>query len=170
VAVVLVDLAHIHRDLGNAVAAELYERALTANRDLGYQYGEAAALSGRAVLEARAGDGTRALAEAAEAVELTRRIGDRGTEASALAALGEACLQLGHPAAPHLGAALEIARETSFTWCEAAALTGLAEASLADGDVEQARLHGEAAAKLAVQAGYRPLETRAAHVLGHLPG
>jgi DNA-binding SARP family transcriptional activator/tetratricopeptide (TPR) repeat protein len=170
VAVVLVDLAHIHRDLGNAIAAELYERALTANRELGYQYGEAAALSGRAVLEARAGDGTRALADAAEAVELTRRIGDRGTEASALAALGEACLWLGEPAAVPLGEALEIARETSFTWCEAAALTGLAEAALAAGDAEQARIHGEAATKLATAAGYRPLETRAARVLEKLPG
>ncbi|MEQ0565560.1 BTAD domain-containing putative transcriptional regulator [Amycolatopsis sp. NEAU-NG30] len=163
VAVLLVDLGHVHRDLGNAAAAEFYERALTANRELGYQYGEAAALSGRAVLEARAGDGTRALADAAEAVELTRRIGDRGTEASALAAWGETCLRLGDAAAavPHLTAALGIARETSFAWCEAAALTGLAEAAVALGDLEQARTHGEAAVKLASQAGYRPLETRA---------
>ncbi|WP_033260751.1 AfsR/SARP family transcriptional regulator [Amycolatopsis vancoresmycina] len=166
VAVLLVDLGHVHRDLGNAVAAEFYERALTANRELGYQYGEAAALSGRAVMEARAGDTTRALADAAEGVELTRRIGDRGTEASALAALGETCLRLGHPAeaAEHLTAALAIARETSFTWCEAAALTGLAEAALAVGATEMARTHGEAAVKLAAQAGYRPLEARAARV------
>ena len=170
VAVLLVDLGHVHRDLGNPLAAEFYERALTANRELGYQYGEAAALSGRAVLEARAGDGTRALADAAEAVELTRRIGDRGTEASALAASGEVCLRLGHAAdaATHLTAALDIARETSFTWCEAAALTGLAEAALAGGDVELARTHGEAAAKLAAQAGYRPLETRATRLLEQL--
>ncbi|MEV4053116.1 BTAD domain-containing putative transcriptional regulator [Amycolatopsis sp. NPDC049688] len=172
VAVLLVDLGHVHRDLGNAVAAEFYERALAANRELGYQYGEAAALSGRAVMEARAGDATRALADAAEGVELTRRIGDRGTEASALAALGETCLRLGRPAeaAGHLTAALAIARETSFTWCEAAALTGLAEAALAVGDVESARTHGEAAAKLAAQAGYRPLETRAASTLAESTG
>ncbi|SFW83136.1 AfsR/SARP family transcriptional regulator [Amycolatopsis australiensis] len=169
VAVLLVDLAHVHRDLGDPVAAELYERALTANRELGYQYGEAAALSGRAVLEARAGDGTRALADAAEAVELTRRIGDRGTEAAALAALGETCLHLGRPAAEPLAAARDIARETSFAWCEAAALTGLAEAAFAAGDTGQARLHGEAAAKLAAQSGYRPLENRAARLLGKLP-
>lgn len=170
VAVLLVDLGHVHRDLGDPVAAEFYERALTANRELGYQYGEAAALSGRAVLEARAGDATRALADAAEGVELTRRIGDRGTEASALAALGETCLRLGRPAdaVPPLTAALEIARETSFTWCEAAALTGLAEAALAVGDTERARTHGEAAAKLAAQAGYRPLETRAGDILAYL--
>ncbi|MET8851005.1 BTAD domain-containing putative transcriptional regulator [Amycolatopsis sp. NPDC004625] len=167
VAVLLVDLGHVHRDLGHPVAAEFYERALTANRELGYQYGEAAALSGRAVMEARAGDATRALADAAEGVELTRRIGDRGTEASALAALGETCLRLGRPAdaVSHLAAALEIARETSFTWCEAAALTGLAEAAFAVGDAEGARTHGEAAVKLAAQAGYRPLETRAASTL-----
>jgi DNA-binding SARP family transcriptional activator/tetratricopeptide (TPR) repeat protein len=167
VAVVLGDLANVHRELGLPSAAELYERALTANRELGYRYGEAAALSGRAVLEARGGDGTRALADAAEAVELTRRIGDRGTEASALAAFGETCVHLGRPAdaVTHLRAALEIARETSFTWCEAAALTGLAEAALATGDVEQARSHGEAAAKLAARSGYVPLQTRAAHVL-----
>ena len=169
VAVVLVDLAHIHRDRGDAEAAAFYERALTANREVGYQYGEAAALSGRAVLEARAGDGTRAPADAAEAVELTRRIGDRGTEASALAALGEVNVLLGKPAAEPLNAALEIARETSFAWCEAAALTGLAEAALAEGDTDRARLHGEAAAKLAAQAGYRPLETRVARVLAGLP-
>ncbi|MEV4146777.1 BTAD domain-containing putative transcriptional regulator [Amycolatopsis sp. NPDC049691] len=169
VAVVLVDLAHIHRDRGDAEAAAFYERALTANREVGYQYGEAAALSGRAVLEARAGDGTRAPADAAEAVELTRRIGDRGTEASALAALGEVNVLLGRPAAEPLAAALEIARETSFAWCEAAALTGLAEAALAEGDTDQARLHGEAAAKLAAQAGYRPLESRVARVLAGLP-
>uniref|UniRef100_UPI001177B361 tetratricopeptide repeat protein n=1 Tax=Amycolatopsis kentuckyensis TaxID=218823 RepID=UPI001177B361 len=167
VAVLLVDLGHVHRDLGDPVAAEFYERALTANRELGYQYGEAAALSGRAVMEARAGNATRALTDAADAVELTRRIGDRGTEASALAALGETCLRLDHAAdaVEHLTAALDIARETSFTWCEAAALTGLAEAALAVGDTEVARTHGEAAAKLAAQAGYRPLETRAADVL-----
>lgn len=167
VAVLYVDLAHIHRDLGNPVAAEFYERALTANRELGYQYGEAAALSGRAVLESRSGDGTRALADAAEAVELTRRIGDRGTEASALAAWGETCLNLGHPAdaVDHLAAALDIARETSFTWCEAAALTGLAEAALATGDADTARVHAEAAAKLAAASGYRPLEVRAERVL-----
>ncbi len=169
VAVVLVDLAHIHRDRGDAEAAGFYERALTANREVGYQYGEAAALSGRAVLEARAGDDTRALADAAEAVELTRRIGDRGTEASALAALGEVSVLLGRPAAEPLTAALDIARETSFAWCEAAALTGLAEAALAGGDADQARLHGETAAKLAAQAGYRPLETRVARVLAELP-
>ncbi|MEU7784451.1 BTAD domain-containing putative transcriptional regulator [Amycolatopsis sp. NPDC049159] len=170
VAVVLVDLGHVHRDLGDPAAASFYERALTANRELGYQYGEAAALSGRAVLESRAGDATRALSDAADAVELTRRIGDRGTEASALAAWGETCLRLGDPsdAATHFAAALEIARETSFTWCEAAALTGLAEAALALGDAELARTHGEAAAKLAAQSGYRPLETRAAETLGHL--
>ncbi|MBE1494651.1 DNA-binding SARP family transcriptional activator [Amycolatopsis lexingtonensis] len=170
VAVVLVDLGHVHRDLGDPVAASFYERALTANRELGYQYGEAAALSGRAVLEARAGDATRALTDAAEAVELTRRIGDRGTEASALAALGETCLRLDRAseAVSPLSAALEIARETSFTWCEAAALTGLAEAALAVGDAELARTHGEAAAKLAAQSGYRPLETRAAAALGQL--
>ncbi|MEU0534795.1 AfsR/SARP family transcriptional regulator [Amycolatopsis tolypomycina] len=167
VAVLLVDLGHVHRDLGNAAAAEFYQRALAANRELGYQYGEAAALSGRAVMEARAGDGSRALADAAEAVELTRRIGDRGTEASALAALGEVCLRLdrAEDAVSPLTAALDIARETSFTWCEAAALTGLAEAALAAGDAEAARTHGEAAVKLAAQAGYRPLETRAARVL-----
>ncbi|MGV9362342.1 BTAD domain-containing putative transcriptional regulator [Amycolatopsis sp. NPDC003731] len=167
VAVLLVDLGHVHRDLGHAVAAEFYERALTANRELGYQYGEAAALSGRAVMEARAGDATRALTDAADAVELTRRIGDRGTEASALAALGETCLRLDRAAeaVEHLTAALDIARETSFTWCEAAALTGLAEAAFAVGDTELARTHGEAAVKLATQAGYRPLETRAARVL-----
>ncbi len=172
VAVLLVDLGHVHRDLGNAVAAGFYERALAANRELGYQYGEAAALSGRAVMEARAGDGTRALADAADAVELTRRIGDRGTEASALAALGETCLRLDRPAdaVTHLTAALDIARETSFTWCEAAALTGLAEAALAVGDTEVARTHGEAAAKLAAEAGYRPLETRAARTLESLAG
>ncbi|WP_103354299.1 BTAD domain-containing putative transcriptional regulator [Amycolatopsis sp. CA-128772] len=172
VAVLLVDLGHVHRDLGNAVAAGFYERALTANRELGYQYGEAAALSGRAVLEARAGDATRAFADAAEGVELTRRIGDRGTEASALAALGETCVRLGRPAeaAEHLTAALAIARETSFTWCEAAALTGLAEAALAAGDAGLARTHGEAAAKLAAQAGYRPLETRAARTLASSAG
>ncbi|WP_290059351.1 tetratricopeptide repeat protein [Amycolatopsis solani] len=167
VAVVLVDLGHVYRDLGDPVAASFYERALTANRELGYQYGEAAALSGRAVLESRAGDATRALTDAADAVELTRRIGDRGTEASALAALGETCLRLNRPseAVQPLSAALEIARETSFTWCEAAALTGLAEAALALGDAEEARTHGEAAAKLAAQSGYRPLETRAARTL-----
>jgi hypothetical protein len=65
---------------------------------------------------------------------------------------------------------LDIARETSFTWCEAAALTGLAEAAFALGETEQARTHGEAAAKLAAQAGYRPLETRAAQTLGKLTG
>ncbi|WP_020647482.1 AfsR/SARP family transcriptional regulator [Amycolatopsis balhimycina] len=168
VAVLLVDLGHVHRDLESPLAAGFYDRALTANRELGYQYGEAAALSGRAVLEARAGDATRALADAADAVELTRRIGDRGTEASALAALGETCLRLGRAAdaVPHLTAALDIARETSFTWCEAAALTGLAEAALALGDRDQARTHGEAAAKLAAASGYRPLETRAAQALG----
>ncbi|WP_410565729.1 BTAD domain-containing putative transcriptional regulator [Amycolatopsis sp. cmx-4-61] len=167
VAVLLVDLGHVHRDLGNAVAAEFYERALTANRELGYQYGEAAALSGRAVMEARAGDATRALTDAAEGVELTRRIGDRGTEASALAALGEVCLRLDRAAdaVEHLAAALDIARETSFTWCEAAALTGLAEAALVLGDGDLARAHAEAAAKLAGPAGYRPLETRITRVL-----
>ncbi|MEV6824588.1 BTAD domain-containing putative transcriptional regulator [Amycolatopsis sp. NPDC051102] len=172
VAVLLVDLGHVHRDLGNAVAAEFYERALAANRELGYQYGEAAALSGRAVLEARAGDATRALADAAGAVDLTRRIGDRGTEASALAALGEVCLRLNRAAdsVAHLTAALDIARETSFTWCETAALTGLAEAALAMGDAESARTHGEAAAKLAAQAGYRPLATRAARTLASSAG
>ncbi|MCR6482502.1 tetratricopeptide repeat protein [Amycolatopsis sp. OK19-0408] len=166
VAVLLVDLAHINRDLGRAEAAELYDRALTANRELGYQYGEAAALAGRAVLESRAGDGSRALTDAAASVELTRRIGDRGTEASALAAWGETCLHLGHPAeaAEHLTAALGIAVETSFTWCEAAALTGLAEAAHATGDDEQARTYAEAAAKLAAASGYRPLETRLARV------
>jgi tetratricopeptide (TPR) repeat protein len=172
VAVLLVDLGHVYRDLESPLAVAFYERALTANRELGYQYGEAAALSGRAVLEARAGDATRALADAAEAVELTRRIGDRGTEASALAAWGETCLHLGQAAdaVPHLTTALDIARETSFTWCEAAALTGLAEAAFALGETEQARTHGEAAAKLAAQAGYRPLETRAAQTLGTLTG
>jgi DNA-binding SARP family transcriptional activator/tetratricopeptide (TPR) repeat protein len=172
VAVLLVDLGHVYRDLESPLAVAFYERALTANRELGYQYGEAAALSGRAVLEARAGDATRALADAAEAVELTRRIGDRGTEASALAAWGETCLHLGQAAdaVSHLTTALDIARETSFTWCEAAALTGLAEAAFALGETEQARTHGEAAAKLAAQAGYRPLETRAAQTLGKLTG
>lgn len=97
---------------------------------------------------------------------MTRRIGDRGTEASALASLGEASLLLGEPAAEPLTAALEIARETSFAWCEAAALTGLAEASLANGDADRARTYGEEAAKPATAAGYRPLEMRAAQVLG----
>jgi DNA-binding SARP family transcriptional activator/tetratricopeptide (TPR) repeat protein len=173
VAVVLVDLGHVHRDRDSGLlAARFYERALEANRELGYRYGEAAALAGRAVLEARNGDGYRAREDALTALELTRGIGDRGTEASTLVALGEVCLRLGDPAeaAGHLTAALGIARETSFTWCEAAALTGLAETALATGDAGQARRHGEAAVALAAQAGYQPLESRASRALGQLTG
>ncbi|MCE6999024.1 tetratricopeptide repeat protein [Saccharothrix sp. S26] len=164
VAVLLGDLGNVHRDRQDLVtAAEFYERALAANRALGYQYGEAAALSGRALLAAGAGRGDSARADALEAVRLTRLIGDRGTEAWALVSLGEVCLASGSPAeaADHFRSALDIARDTSFTWCETAALAGLADAALALDDHDAARAHGDRAADLATRAGYRLLEARA---------
>ncbi|MEO6091072.1 MAG: BTAD domain-containing putative transcriptional regulator [Umezawaea sp.] len=168
VAVLLGDLGNVHRDRENpAEAAVYYQRALTANRELGYHYGEAAALSGRALLAAGAGDADQAHVDATEAVRLTRVIGDRGTEAWALVSLGEVCLKSGTPAeaADHFRLALDIARETSFVWCETAALAGLADASFAQDDPEGALAHGELAAKLAVQAGYRLIEARATRLI-----
>lgn len=169
VAVLLGDLGNVHRDREDvAEAAEFYERALAANRELGYHYGEATALSGRALLAAAKGDGDQARADAMEAVRLTELIGDRGTGAWALVSLGEVCLLSGSPAeaVDHFGRALAVARETSFVWCETAALAGLADAALALGDRDGARDRGEQAARLAVQAGYRLLEVRARRTAG----
>ncbi|MFI9816794.1 AfsR/SARP family transcriptional regulator [Saccharothrix variisporea] len=187
VAVLLVDLGNVHRDRDDrAAAAEFYERALAANRELGYHYGEAAALSGRALLAAggdarasgggdrratgggdrRATGGGDARADALEAVRLTHVIGDRGTEAWALVSLGEVCLRSGSPAeaTEHFERALTIARETSFTWCETAALAGLAEARLALGDRDRARECADQAAELATRAGYRLLAARVSRI------
>lgn len=164
VAVLLVDQANVHRDLGNhALAEEFYARALVENRELGYRYGEATALAGRALLRCTTGPSEETHAEAAAAVELTRQIGDLGTEAWTLNALGAVCLGLGRAsdAERHHRRALDIARETSFCWCEADALTGLAESLLHLGDLDRARAHGEQALELARRAGYRPIEIRA---------
>ncbi|HEV7979509.1 AfsR/SARP family transcriptional regulator [Amycolatopsis sp.] len=165
VAVLLVDLGNVHRDLGNPRAAEdFYTQALAANRELGYHYGEATALAGRALLRCRTGSvSEQTRSDARAAVELTRQIGDHGTEAWTLNALGEVCLRLGlaAEAGEHHRLALDIARETSFYWCEADARRGLAESLLDLGDVDEARTQGETAVELARRAGYRLVESRA---------
>ncbi|OXM51705.1 AfsR/SARP family transcriptional regulator [Amycolatopsis alba] len=171
VAVLLVDLGNVHRDLGLPDDAyDFYTRALAANRELGYTYGEATALSGRAVLESRRDPGEQNRADALEAVELTRKIGDRGTEAWTLVGLGEVCLRLGLPeeAAEQHRLALSIARTTSFFWCEAAARTGLAETLRTLGKLTEARTHGELALELAARSGYRLVEERAKLILDEL--
>ncbi len=171
VAVLLVDLGNVHRDLGLPDDAyDFYTRALAANRELGYTYGEATALSGRAVLESRRDPSEQNRTDALEAVELTRKIGDRGTEAWTLVGLGEVCLRLGLPeeAAEHYRLALSIARTTSFFWCEAAARTGLAETLLKLGKLTEARTHGELALELAARSGYRLVEERAKLILDEL--
>ncbi|MFD5245504.1 BTAD domain-containing putative transcriptional regulator [Amycolatopsis sp. NPDC058340] len=171
VAVLLVDLGNVHRDLGLPDDAyDFYTRALAANRELGYTYGEATALSGRAVLESRRDPSEQNRADALEAVELTRKIGDRGTEAWTLVGLGEVCLRLGLPdeAAEHYRLALSIARTTSFFWCEAAARTGLAETLLQLGKLTEARTHGELALELAARSGYRLVEERAKLIMDEL--
>ncbi|EMD27963.1 AfsR/SARP family transcriptional regulator [Amycolatopsis azurea] len=171
VAVLLVDLGNVHRDLGLPDGAyDFYTRALAANRELGYTYGEATALSGRAVLESKRDPSEQNRADALEAVELTRKIGDRGTEAWTLVGLGEVCLRLGLPeeAAEHHRLALSIARTTSFFWCEAAARTGLAETLLTLGKRAEARTHGELALELAARSGYRLVEERAKLILDEL--
>ncbi|MFJ8910020.1 BTAD domain-containing putative transcriptional regulator [Amycolatopsis sp. NPDC102389] len=171
VAVLLVDLGNVHRDLGLLDDAyDFYTRALAANRELDYTYGEATALSGRAVLESRREPSEQNRTDALEAVELTRKIGDRGTEAWTLVGLGEVCLRLGRPeeAAEHYRLALSIARTTSFFWCEAAARTGLAETLLKLGKLTEARTHGELALELAARSGYRLVEERAKLILDEL--
>ncbi|RSN33506.1 transcriptional regulator [Amycolatopsis sp. WAC 01416] len=171
VAVLLVDLGNVHRDLGLLDDAyDFYTRALAANRELGYTYGEATAQSGRAVLESRRDPSDQNRTDALEAVELTRKIGDRGTEAWTLVGLGEVCLRLDLPeeAAEHYRLALSIARTTSFFWCEAAARTGLAETLLRLGKHPEARTHGELAQDLAARSGYRLVEERAKLILDEL--
>ncbi|MBP2340809.1 DNA-binding SARP family transcriptional activator/DNA-binding transcriptional ArsR family regulator [Saccharothrix coeruleofusca] len=171
VAVLLVDLGNAHRDLGEHDAAEdLYARALGTNRELGYRYGEATALAGRALLRCTTGVTARTRADAELAVELTERIGDRGTLAWTLNALGAVCLRLGAAAeaqAHHLRA-LELARETSFSWGETDALTRLAAALVRLGDLDQAQLHGEVALERARACGYRPVEIRALRTLSRV--
>ena len=171
VAVLLVDLANVRRDRGDHRGAdELYSRALAANQELGYRYGEATALAGRAVLWCGTDRAEPARADAERAVALTREIGDEGTEAWAADALGRVLLVLGHTgeATEQHRRALELARRTRFCWGEATALTGLAAAELAGGDSEAAGRHGRAALGLAVRSGYRPIEIRASHLLARV--
>jgi len=173
-AVLLVDLGNVHRDLGDAAGAEdFYRQALEANQRLDYRYGEATALAGRALLRCVAGPDTRdpqIRADAERAVELTRLIGDRGTEAWTLNALGWVCLHLGAAAEArkYHRQALEIARETSFRWCEAAALAGLAEALTGPDRRDEAEAHARQALDRAVHSGYRPIETQARETLRRL--
>ncbi|WP_433309187.1 BTAD domain-containing putative transcriptional regulator [Micromonospora sp. CA-269861] len=171
VAVLLVDLANVHRDRGShASADDLYARALVANRDLGYRYGEATALAGRAVLWCDTGRAALALADAERAVTLTREIGDAGTEAWVADALGRVLLALGRldEATQRHDRALELARRTRFCWGEATALTGLAAVGLAANDLVAAARHGRAALALAAGAGYQPIEIRVSRILARV--
>ncbi|MEU5941349.1 BTAD domain-containing putative transcriptional regulator [Micromonospora sp. NPDC047548] len=183
VAVLLVDLGNVHRDLGeDQVAEEFYGRALEANRDLGYRYGEATALAGRALLRcetslpepARPDAGTGLLEEmrsdADTAVELTGQLGDDGTQAWALNALGRVCLRMGQPVAAEVQhrRALYVAKRTSFYWCQADARTGLAETLPHLGRLDEARQQGEQALELARRAGYRLIESRVLSALAEV--
>lgn len=164
VAVLLVDLGNTYRDLGQHETAEdFYARALEANRALDYAYGQATALSGRALLRCRTSASPATRSDAVRAVELTRKIGDEGTEAWTLNALGTVCLCLDLPAdaEQHHRRALELAKATSFFWCEAEATAGLAEALLDQGDADESRTTARKAVALARRAGYRLIERRA---------
>jgi predicted ATPase/DNA-binding XRE family transcriptional regulator len=113
------------------------------------------------------GDNNRLMAISEEGVTLSRRTGDRQSEASLLGMMGFAALQLGEldRATQILEESLGIFREQGDAWAAAHILTHLAITPLRRGDYPRAAGYAEEAFALTRQTGDRLAANIALHIL-----
>ena len=113
------------------------------------------------------GDDNRLMAISEEGVALSRRAGDRQSEASLLGMMGFAALQLGEldRATQILEESLGIFREQGDAWAAAHILTHLAITPLRRGEYPQAAGYAEEAFALTRQTGDRLAANIALHIL-----
>jgi tetratricopeptide (TPR) repeat protein len=134
------NLAMAYGTQGKEESVEYLEQALTLNRELGNEPGEAQAATNMAMANFALGNMAEARAAAQRSVEIERKMGNRFGEGIALGILGGACRELGQfsEAIEFLDQALAISRELGDRDVEAVSLADLGEALLGLGQVDDA--------------------------------